>query len=166
MLDDSGTPSRKPFRFLRAAFVAAVVSGLGLALSAGGDEPAEAAPGGASTLDGVFTVEQVEGIASTYDRDCAACHGDELGGSASAPPLTGLPFMFFWEGKSLGELYAFVHENMPLGNPGSLSDQQYADLVALILSTNGFPAGESRLVADVEMLEQVVIAPAPASGGE
>ena len=83
-----------------------------------------------------------------------------------APPLTGLPFMFFWEDKTLAELYTYTHDNMPLGNPSSLSDQAYADLVALILNANGFPAGEAELLPDVDALAGITIAPAPTAEGE
>lgn len=158
--------TKRPSRFLptlTVAFVALVA--LGTALSAGGASEEEAAAG-PSTLDGVFTQAQVERIASTYQRDCAACHGPDLGGSGMAPPLKGLPFMFFWEGKPLSELYTFMHDNMPLGNAGSLSDQAYADLVAMILDANGFPAGEAELSPNVEALAGITIAPAPATGGE
>lgn len=177
MLDDPRTlRTRRGITFyaLRAAAMALMVSILGLALSAGGEpagEPAgdpaeETATTSASTLDGVFTAEQVEGIGSTFSRECASCHGPELGGSGMAPPLKGLPFMFFWEGKTVAELYTYTHDNMPLGNAGSLSDQAYADLIALILSSNGFPAGETALEPDVEALAQITIAPAPTDGGE
>jgi len=142
------------------------VAALGTAVSAGESSDEDAAAAGASTLDGVYTEAQVERIESTYQRDCAACHGAELGGSGMAPPLTGLPFMFFWESKTLAELYTFTHDNMPLGNPGSLSDQAYADLVAKILAANGFPAGEAELLPDLDALAQITIAPAPSAGGE
>lgn len=173
MLDDTGSPRTKrviTFYALRAAAAALLISGLGLALSAGGesaDEPAtESATASASTLDGVYMAEQVEGIKSTFSRECASCHGPELGGSGMAPPLKGLPFMFFWQGKSVAELYTYTHDNMPLGNAGSLSDEAYADLIALILSSNGFPAGETALEPDLEALAEIAIAPAPTDGGE
>lgn len=173
MLDDLSTPRlRRGVRFyaLRAAAMALLVSALSLGLSAGGEpageSPVEPVGTSASTLDGVFTADQVEGISSTYSRECASCHGNDLGGSGMAPPLKGLPFMFFWEGKTVAELFTFVHDNMPLGNPGSLSDKQYADLIGLILSSNGFPAGETALEPDVEALAEITIAPAPTDGGE
>jgi hypothetical protein len=39
-----------------------------------------------------------------------------------------------------------MQKNMPNGNGGSLSDKTYADLVALVLKSNGVPAGTSELV--------------------
>ena len=122
---------------------------------------------GVTTLDGVFTAAQVERAASIFSRQCASCHGNELGGSALAPPLQGLAFMVYWQGKTLGELFSYARENMPLGEGGTLSDRNYADLVALILAANGFPAGEAELGPNVESLAQVEIAPAPSDeGGE
>lgn len=177
MLDDTRTPRTRrgrTFYALRIAAATLLISVLGLALSAGGgaaEEPANEAANepaniSTSTLDGVFTAEQVEGIKSTFSRECASCHGPELGGSGLAPPLKGLPFMFFWEGKSVAELYTFTHDNMPLGNAGSLADETYADLIALILSSNGFPAGGTALEPNVEALADITIAPAPTDGGE
>lgn len=120
-------------------------------------DPAE---GGTTTLDGVFTAEQAERADAVYQRDCAVCHGADLGGSGMAPPLAGIAFMFYWQDKPLSELFTYTRDNMPFGNGGSLPAQTYADIVALIMSANGFPAGEAELVADVDALAQVKIAPA------
>lgn len=155
-----------------ALFALAVALMVGLGYSAGdGAESADsedASTSGTSaitTLDGVFAQTQLDRIAPTYERSCSSCHGNDLGGSGLAPPLTGLGFMFYWQGKSVAELYNYTHDNMPLDNPGSLTDQQYADLVALILEANGFPTGEAELMADVDQMAQIEIAAVP-EGGE
>ena len=46
---------------------------------------------------------------------------------------------------TVADLLNFVRMNMPNGNPGSLSASTYNDLVALILKSNGFPAGMTEL---------------------
>jgi hypothetical protein len=54
----------------------------------------------------------------------------------------------FWKGfsqKTVGDLYDFVSKNMPNGTPGSLNEATYQDLVALMLKSNGFPAGTTEL---------------------
>jgi len=113
----------------------------------------------ATTADGVFTTAQAERAQAIYDRSCASCHGATLGGGASAPPLMGFPFTSFWTGKNLGELNDVLH-TMPADNPGSLTDQQYADLIALILDKNAYPAGDTELPADGAVLAGITISPA------
>jgi hypothetical protein len=50
-----------------------------------------------------------------------------------------------WGGKSLFEFYDFIRSSMPYDDPGALSGQEYADLVAYILQSNGYPTGGSEL---------------------
>ena len=45
-------------------------------------------------------------------------------------------------------LYGYVSLAMPPDRPGQLSPQTYADLVAFLLSNNGYPAGEKELPID------------------
>lgn len=119
-----------------------------------------AAAAGGTTADGVFTTEQAARAQALYDGSCASCHGATLDGGASAPPLTGFPFTSYWSGKTLGALFEVVH-TMPADNPGGLSDQQYADLIALILGKNGYPAGDTELPTDSAALGGITIS-APA----
>ena len=50
-----------------------------------------------------------------------------------------------------------VQITMPQDNPGGLSEQDYQDVMAYMLSANDFPAGEADLTADG--IADVVIAP-------
>jgi len=123
---------------------------VGLSQDAGGT-----ADGSASSLDGVFTQEQVERAQVIYDQQCASCHGADLGGSASAPQLSGIGFAFYWNDRSVHELFDYTKATMPLTRPGGLGDQEYVDLVALILHANGAPTGENELPADEEVLKGI-----------
>ncbi len=103
--------------------------------------------------DGVYTDAQATRATSMFDQSCANCH---TLGSRGEGPLSGDPF---WEGysqKTVGDLLTFVKTNMPDGNVGSLSASSYNDLVALILKSNGFPAGSAELtpenVANVQII--------------
>src|SRR5262249_31538707 len=60
-------------------------------------------------------------------------------------PLVGDPFWKSFAQKSVGDLLEFVSTYMPNGSPGSLSEDTYRDVVALILKSNGFPAGTTEL---------------------
>ena len=110
---------------------------------------------GRTTLDGVFTEEQAEGARSTYARECAVCHGNNLGGTANAPALRGFAFEFFWNGRTLAEMVTYTQSTMPLTSPGSLTQSNVVNLVALILLENGFEAGDEALPADLEVLESI-----------
>ncbi len=71
------------------------------------------------------------------------------------PGLVGEPFLGPWDGESLGEMMALVQETMPQDNPGGLSEQDYADVIAYVLQVNEFPAGDDELT--VESVEDIVI---------
>ncbi len=58
------------------------------------------------------------------------------------------------------ELFTVMSMTMPESSPGSLSDDQYADILAFLLRLNNYPAGEVELTADPAMLANVPI-PAP-----
>ena len=110
---------------------------------------------GRTTLDGVFTEEQAEGARSLFARECAVCHGNNLGGTASAPALRGFAFEFFWNGKTLAELVTYTQSTMPLNSPGTLTESNVVNLVALILLENGFTAGEVALPVEMEVLQSI-----------
>jgi S-disulfanyl-L-cysteine oxidoreductase SoxD len=120
-----------------AAFVAFVVS---VTFVAG-----VAAQAPATVWDGVYTEEQANRGNPTYQRFCAACHGDQLLGAESAPPLVGDAFNSNWDGVTLGDLVNRIRTTMPQDNPGALSRAQTADVIAFILQSGKFPAGSTAL---------------------
>ncbi len=66
--------------------------------------------------------------------------------------------MFIWEGRSLGELFTKMSTEMPTDQPGSLSRQSYAAILAFILQSNEFPAGDNELSSSPDALASIVIA--------
>jgi hypothetical protein len=66
--------------------------------------------------------------------------------------------MFIWEGRSLGELFTKMSTEMPTDQPGSLSQQSYAAILAFILQSNEFPAGDNELSSSSEALASILIA--------
>jgi mono/diheme cytochrome c family protein len=107
-----------------------------------------AAAGDAVSLP--LTDAQVELGAAEYARHCALCHGRRLEGMEHFPPVAGTIFQRRWTDRTLGELYAYVHDGMPLGAGGSLEDEVYAAIVAFILERNGVEAGEFAFDPDDE----------------
>jgi mono/diheme cytochrome c family protein len=112
-----------------------------------------------SVWDGVYTKEQARRGQAVYQQECAKCHGENLAGGESSPPLVGEQFLRHWNGKTAGALYENTRKTMPEEDPGSLSTRQYADLVAYILGANEFPAGEKELDRDAAALNDIRIEP-------
>lgn len=73
-----------------------------------------------------------------YFADCAMCHNDDLSGGAlhSAPPLAGDAFLMRWNGRSARDLLELARLTMPEGQPRSLDDQSYLDVIAFVLVRN------------------------------
>ena len=119
-------------------------------------EPAPAAPP-TSVLDGIFTGAQAERGRVGYDAHCAECHGEGLGGGEMAPGLTGVAFRFRWRGLKVADIYDSVESTMPPEEPGTLGDEAYIDVVAFLLSANGYPTGDRELTADSRLLEGIAV---------
>jgi mono/diheme cytochrome c family protein len=108
-----------------------------------------------SVWDGVYTDVQAMRGAASYTERCAVCHGASLGGVGEAPALTGARFVSDFDGLSLGELFDRIRTTMPLNNAGGLSRDQYADILAFMLKSNGFPAGRTELYRRREYLDTI-----------
>ena len=52
-------------------------------------------------------------------------------------------------------MFGYLKATMPQDRPGSLTDQQYADLLAYILRNNDYPSGNQELPTDLELLQQI-----------
>jgi hypothetical protein len=65
--------------------------------------------------------------------------------------------MFIWEGRTLGELFTKMSTEMPTDQPGSLSQQSYAAILAFILQSNEFPAGDNDLSSSANALASIQI---------
>jgi cytochrome c len=110
-----------------------------------------------SVWQGVYTEEQAARGKTRYFAACAVCHGGLLQGDNDSPELAGTAFMKRWGDQPVAALFAFATSQMPVGRPGSLGGQGYADVIAFILATNGFPKGERELPANEQALESIMI---------
>jgi quinoprotein glucose dehydrogenase len=106
--------------------------------------------------DGVYSAAQAARGQAIYKEQCAACHGESLGG-ANAPPLAGDAFIGVWGGP-LADLVDKIEKTMPLNNPGKLTRQQSADVLAYMLQVGRFPAGTMELRGDDAALKQIALA--------
>jgi len=105
--------------------------------------------------NGVYTEAQATRGMASFGQSCAGCHALASVGKA---PLVGQPFWKSFAQKTAGDLLEYVSANMPNGNPRSLSESTYGDIVALMLKSNGFPAGNTELrretAADVLIVQK------------
>ncbi len=105
--------------------------------------------------DGVYSDAQATRGGRIYRQFCSSCHAPNMEGGEMGPGLRGKPFIDPWDGERLAELMSYVQETMPQDNPGSLSDEDYTDVLAYVLKVNEFPAGDLDLT--VESVENIVI---------
>jgi len=120
--------------------------GVSLALSLIGATAAaqSALPLPRSVKDGVYTAEQAARGRAAYNTHCAECHMTDLAGHEYAGALAGYGFQLKWQDAPLADLLGRMH-GMPLGRPGSLTPQEYLDVLTYALQKNGYPEGAMEL---------------------
>jgi cytochrome c len=153
--------------------LAAVMAGDGHAAVSAVDRGAglQAGPSGTrSTADGVYTADQARRGREQY-RKCVLCHLDngqgreaepfipgqslEREGDAEAPPVAGEAFLKKWNGRTAKDLFDKVTGTMPVGGAGSLTPQQYVDVIAYLLELSKLPAGQQELPSTADQLDLV-----------
>lgn len=82
-----------------------------------------------------------------YAQNCAACHLPDLTGSFEAPALNDSNFRNNWSNRNVAELVDLLRRTMPPQAPASLTEQQYVELIAYLLSENDIASGSNDLVA-------------------
>ncbi|HWA10603.1 MAG TPA: cytochrome c [Opitutaceae bacterium] len=149
-------------RRLAACLCVALAGGWALSHAAESEAGAGAPPPAAPTRSvwsGVYSAEQAARGLKGYNAQCARCHGETLGGGEDSPALVDQDFLGDWNGKSVGSLVEYTRKKMPSDGPGKLSRQLCTDIVAYLLSANGFPAGSAGLEPDVDVLNRISIEP-------
>jgi cytochrome c len=93
-----------------------------------------------------FTKTQQYAGGAAFEKKCALCHGASLEGGAG-PPLMGQNFKILSSkiGATVSDIFTYMSTNMPMNDPASLSHTQYVDIMAFILSKNGYHAGSAPL---------------------
>ncbi|MGE0816726.1 MAG: c-type cytochrome [Vicinamibacterales bacterium] len=98
--------------------------------------------------EGVYTEAQATRGRDLYDSSCASCH--ELS------KFKGPEFMKAWSDKPMAELHTAVM-SMPMDAPGSMSAQEYADIIAYFLNINGYKAGAAELAGTEDAIKAIKI---------
>jgi cytochrome c5 len=137
-----------------------------LLLTAAGLLALHAAPGAAqagsaadqSVLRGVYTRPQSTKGKETFLNICANCH--------SSGQFKGDNFQRAWAGRTIYDLFSQLQNTMPQDNPGGLSPQEYAAVIAYFLELNGYPTGDVDLPTAAETLKKIRFeAPAQSASG-
>jgi alcohol dehydrogenase (cytochrome c) len=110
----------------------------------------------ADPAPGFYTPAQAQQGRALYGANCAACHGPSLQGGAG-PALAGDNFRATWGTRTLGNLVAFEHAQMPPGRPGSVPEGDDIAITAFILQVNGAPAGTRALAQGSPLLGRRVV---------
>jgi mono/diheme cytochrome c family protein len=120
-----------------------------LALSQDAVAQTSAKPAPRTTKSGVYSAEQADRGQLVYSGMCKNCHTPES--------HTASTFTSKWNGKPLLDLYYYITEQMPKNAPGTLSEEEYADVLAYVLKLNRMPAGSNELSYNPENLKTIRI---------
>ena len=129
----------------RAAIVlvgALAVASWGGVLAVGAQSP--------SANDGVYTAAQATKGQALYAQACDTCH--------QPAKFAGAEFTRAYVGRPLNELNRAMAE-MPQDNPGSLTAEDVASLIAYFLQMNKYPAGPAPLSGEADALKAIMVAP-------
>jgi len=85
--------------------------------------------------DGVYTEDQADVGETLYSQHCLLCHDKKYF----------RPVLKRWEGQPIGILYTVLSTSMPESNPGFLSEKEYVDILAYILSLSRYAPGDTEL---------------------
>jgi mono/diheme cytochrome c family protein len=98
---------------------------------------------------GVYTAEQADRGVALYKRKCASCHApnrftdDQL-------------FLTPYANKPLWDMFEVISDSMPEDDPGGMTPEEYADVIAYLLRLNGFATGQTELPASKDALSQIL----------
>lgn len=109
-----------------------------------------------STMTGVFTAAQAARGEETYMTICVACHP---AGTYSAPA-----FKTSWANRPLSDLFSLIKNTMPKVDPGTLTPEETAQVIAYILKSNGVPPGKTELPSELAALKTIRIEMPGATG--
>jgi len=99
--------------------------------------------------------QQTRGKALYTDK-CSKCHQESMQGTADYPPLAGDAFWMNWETYNANNLLEQIRTTMPGDAPGSLPRENYVDIAAYILKTNGVTL-TADLPTDADGLKKVIL---------
>lgn len=97
--------------------------------------------------DGIYTKAQAKAGEQLYADQCMLCHDKKYF----------RPVFKRSEGQSLSIMFTVMSTSMPESNPGFLSQKEYVDILAYILSLSRYATGEEELDYQDGALNDVTI---------
>ncbi len=97
--------------------------------------------------DGIYTKTQAKVGEQLYADQCMLCHDKKYF----------RPVLKRSEGQSLSIMFTVMSTSMPESNPGFLSQKEYVDVLAYILSLSRYAAGDAELDYQDGALNDVII---------
>lgn len=104
-----------------------------------------------TTLDRIITADQASKGRQVYLLVCVSCHSpsDHTGGG-------------FWKdllGQTVGQFFSYLRNNMPEGDVGSITEDDYVNVTAYMLALNAAPLGNTPLPHDSTLQARIRIVP-------
>jgi len=99
--------------------------------------------------DGVYTEAQADAGEALYTEHCLLCHDKKYF----------RPILKRWEGQPIGIMYTVMITSMPESNPGFLSEKEYVDILAYILSLSRYAPGDTELDYQNGELNDLMVEP-------
>jgi mono/diheme cytochrome c family protein len=102
-----------------------------------------------TTKTGVYTAAQADRGEAVFRKSCLECHvPDDYRGEA---------FKSKFVGGTAFDMFEQIRTSMPQSDPGSLTRQQYADVVAFLFKLNNLPTGASELPTEADPLKAIKV---------
>ena len=98
--------------------------------------------------DAVFSKAQSKVGEKLYADHCLLCHDKKYF----------RPVLKRWEGQTLSILFTVMSTSMPESNPGFLTEKEYVDILAYILSLSRYAAGDAELDYQDGALNEITVA--------
>jgi mono/diheme cytochrome c family protein len=98
----------------------------------------------------MFTAPQAARGEQRFQQACSTCHSiEEQAGSLRTR----------WSSGTLADLFKVIATTMPQNNPGSLTSEDYASIVAFYLRQSGHSPGPNELPSDPAQLARMRLSP-------
>lgn len=97
--------------------------------------------------DGVFTKDQAKIGEALYAEHCILCHDKKYF----------RPVLKRWEGLPINVLFTVMSTSMPESNPGFLSEKEYVDILAYVLSLSRYAPGDTELDYQNGALDDLIV---------
>jgi len=95
---------------------------------------------------GMYTLDQAYQGKYYFEQSCQNCHDVKFY----------KPVLQRYSGQSIMYLWETIMGTMPADNPGSLTDEEYMQIIAYILNQNNYPMGNNKLGIDNNLDELII----------